>query len=329
MKTLTIENDLLKVQILPEFGGKIVSLRSVRTGEEFLLPPINEYAQVSPLADFSASDGGGFDECLPSVAACQSIAGESPISDHGDLWRIPWHVDSEGRTVVLHADATSRPLRLTRKATLEDATLILEYDLANLSDSPTSWLWSAHPLFQVAAGDRLVLPDEIEEVAVEYSASGQFERNASIPWPIATSLSGAVIDLSIVPERDETTALKLFARMRSSGWCALYRKELGQGLLVRFNPNVLPYAGLWICAGAWPSVGTAKQYTVAIEPTTSDSDSLISVAQRGTSRTLNARELFSWRVEFQLIGATQSIDFDDFSIGVGRTPSQPGQKTKW
>jgi hypothetical protein len=66
-KTLLLENDLLQVRILPAFGGKITSLRSVRTGEEFLLSPLKDYRRVSAAADFSESDGGGFDECLPSV----------------------------------------------------------------------------------------------------------------------------------------------------------------------------------------------------------------------------------------------------------------------
>lgn len=46
-KTLLLENDLLQVRILPAFGGKIISLRSLRTGEEFLLPPLQDYRRVS------------------------------------------------------------------------------------------------------------------------------------------------------------------------------------------------------------------------------------------------------------------------------------------
>jgi hypothetical protein len=314
MRTLTLENDLLMVRILPEFGGKIVSLRSVRTGEEFLLPPLNEYAHVSPMADFSTSDCGGFDECLPSVAACASIAGEPSISDHGDLWRVPWHGDSEEDGVVLHAESTSRPLRLTRKATLEDATLVLEYDIVNLSAAPTNWLWSAHPLLRVAEADRIVLPDEITKVSVEYSAGGFFASGTSIPWPIATSLSGIAADLSRVSEKDGKTAHKLFARLGGSGWGALYRRGLGQGLVVRFDPKVHPFLGLWICCGAWPSIGEARQYTVALEPTTSDRDCLESAMHNGTSRTLNAGEHFHWRLDFQLIGASEPVDFETFSI---------------
>jgi galactose mutarotase-like enzyme len=314
MKTLSLENDLLKVQFLPEFGGKIVSLCSTRTGLEFIHPSLNEYAHVSPSADFSAGDGGGFDECLPSIAACERIAGEPSIPDHGDLWRVPWHVDAKDGAIVLHAESTSRPLRLTRKATLEDATLVLEYDVVNFSDTPTSWLWSAHPLLQVHAGDRILLPDEIEKVAVEYSAGGLFEKGTSIPWPIARSPSGSSTDLSKVPAKDGVTAHKLFAHMGKSGWGALFRSEFGQGLVVRFDPNALPFMGLWICAGAWPSIGVAKQFTVALEPTTSDADSLDAAVRNGTSRTLNAQEHFRWRLNFQLLGASEPVDFESFSI---------------
>src|SRR5271170_2783442 len=152
-QSLSLRNDLLQVRILPAFGGKITSLRSALTGEEFLLLPLQGYHRASSTANFAESDGGGFDECLPSVASCESIAGEAPIPDHGDLWRISWNVDSQDEGIVLRADATSRPLRLTRRATLQGASLVLDYELLNLSDYPTTWLWSAHPLLRVDAGD--------------------------------------------------------------------------------------------------------------------------------------------------------------------------------
>src|SRR5260370_29606492 len=104
MEPLSLRNELLQVRFLPAFGGKITSLRSVRTGEEFLLPPVSGYRRVSPSAGFSESDGGGFDECLPSVASCEGIAGELPVPDHGDLWRLMGPFESKNRTLSLQAD---------------------------------------------------------------------------------------------------------------------------------------------------------------------------------------------------------------------------------
>src|SRR5260370_26436409 len=142
MEPLLLQNDLLQVRFLPEFGGSSPSLRGVRAGEEFLLPPLSGYRRVSPSDGFNESDGGGFDECLPSVASCEAIAGALPVPDHGDLWRLKWRVDSKDAAVVLHADALSPPLRFTRRATFEGSSLVLGIYLTNLSDLPTVW-----PLF--------------------------------------------------------------------------------------------------------------------------------------------------------------------------------------
>jgi galactose mutarotase-like enzyme len=312
MKRLSLENYLLRIEVLPSIGGKIISLQSVRTGEEFLLPPIKPYNHGSSTAEFNESDGGGFDECLPSVASCESTGGLPPVADHGDLWRQPWEIDSQDGAIVLHADATSRPLRLTRKASLHGASLVLDYELVNLSDEPTSWLWSAHPLLRVAAGDRILLPDKVQKVSVEYSAGGVFEKDSFINWPTAQSQQTGSNDLSKVGECDGITAHKLFAQMEPDAWAALYRTEISQGIVVRFDGRALPFLGLWICLGAWPDFGTAKQYTVALEPTTSNADSHLTATKNGTAGSLAPREKLQWKLEFHLLGASDPIDLDDF-----------------
>ncbi|HEY4049522.1 MAG TPA: hypothetical protein VGM27_21880 [Acidobacteriaceae bacterium] len=320
---LWLRNDVLQLGFLPEFGGKIASLRSARTGEEFLLPPLGDYKQVSPSANFSENDGGGFDECLPSVAACESIAGEDPVPDHGDLWRQAWHVDFEGDSVVLHADSASRPLRLTRRASLHGSSLVLDYEIRNLSDASTSWLWSAHPLFRIDAGDRIVLPNDVERVTVEYSADRVFDRNTSLAWPNAESTSGVAVDLSEVGVKDGVTAHKLFAEMDQAGWGALYRGRINQGVVVRFDPSSLPFLGIWICSGAWPEEREAKQYTVALEPTTSNVDSLASAALNGTARQLEAEGVCNWTMEIELLGGISPVTFEHFCASAASTPSNP------
>jgi hypothetical protein len=313
---LSLQNELVQIRILPTFGGKISSLSSVRTGEEFLLPALNSYRHVSRTARFDEGDLGGFDECLPSVASCGSISGQPPVPDHGDLWRSKWHTDSYDRSITIHADAQSRPLRLTRRAWLDGPSLVLDYDLLNLSDSSTTWLWSAHPLLRVETGDRILLPDEIKEATVEYSAAGLFEKDSSIGWPHAQAASGAAIDLSTVGEKDGVTAHKLFVRVGKSGWAGLYRKRTGQGLVLRFAPSALPFLGLWISLGAWPEIGVEKQYTVALEPATSNGDSLVAAEQNGTARNVGARERCQWRLELQLLGTSSPLKFDDFRASV-------------
>lgn len=77
--------------------------------------------------------------------------------------------------------------------------------------------------------------------------------------------------------------------------------------------------GLWICLGAWPEDGVDKQYTVALEPTTSNTDSLALADGYGAARRLDARERYRWKLEFQLVGGSTSVNFNDFCVSAKLT----------
>ena len=127
------------VQILAAFAARSPPcVVCERGGVSAASPP--GYRHISTAASFSESDRGGFDECLPSVATCDSIADEPPVPDHGDLWRSTRRVVSKGDAIVLQGDAVSRPLRLIRLATLDGSSLVFEYDLVNLSERPATML---------------------------------------------------------------------------------------------------------------------------------------------------------------------------------------------
>src|SRR6201981_547220 len=90
-----LDNALLRLTIMPELGGKIVSLIRLASGREFLLqPPEPEraYRRRSYGGSFEVSETSGFDECAPTVAECQYP--EEPflarrLPDHGDIWCLP------------------------------------------------------------------------------------------------------------------------------------------------------------------------------------------------------------------------------------------------
>lgn len=85
------------LQMVPELGGRIISLRSLKTGREWCWhQPRPDWLWANDAGDpFSAGPQAGIDECVPSVAACQ-IKGRR-IPDHGEVWyrtgawiRRPW-----------------------------------------------------------------------------------------------------------------------------------------------------------------------------------------------------------------------------------------------
>ncbi len=296
--TRVLESALIRTEVAPALGGKFVSLRSKRTGTEWLLPPLKPYEESNSQAGFEGWDGGGFDECLPTVAPTKTAP------DHGEVWRHAWQEDPSNDSLLLRTAALNGALALERRAHLEGASLVLAYTLENRSPVPQSLLYCAHPLLQVEQGDRILLPAEVRDVMVEGSAGDRLGRRGDrIAWPNA----GSGDDLSLVGPPDGLQADKLFAGPLAEGWCALVRPSLDEGIELTFTSDTLPYLGLWICRAAWPASGPVKQYTVAFEPACAPCDSLADAERQETAWKLAPGERRAWTLRFRL-GTRREIE---------------------
>lgn len=319
---LTLESEALRIKIWPRMGGKIVSIvvrghgsRAGYDDRELLHPPIHPYKQATANSGFEDSDAGGWDECFPSVAAC-TVNGID-IPDHGDVWRKPWTASVKHDALSSHVTASSMPMRFSRWLSLDGPTMHLRYSVTNTGNAGADFLWSAHPLFQVQAGDRIVLPEGVHEVHVEASSADRLEAGDRSTWPLAALTRGGYLDLSLVGPEDGVTSHKLFAGPLSTGWCGLYRSALQMGIIMRFDPGHTPFAGLWISQGAWPkteddSPTRARQYAVALEPTTAPCDSLQHAIETGHAQHLQPLAELSWPVQFEVFGSHTAIRYEDF-----------------
>lgn len=292
--------------IIPAYGAKIASLKF--RNQELLHPPLAPIGPRTGTMPFDGADASGWDECLPSVAACDvpTAAGPTHIPDHGDLWRVEWKVlASDAHSITLAGSCFSLPLTLERMLALtETATgvrLSLNYKLTNTGAHKVPWSWAAHPLFNVALGDRIVLPDSIHTLRLEGSGGNRLgSAGDEKQWPIAELSNGSHTDLSWVQDPASGIGDKLFAGPLSApdAWCALERPSAGVRLRVTFDADVTPYLGLWICYGGWPDRPGPKQNCVALEPSTAPVDSL---AQQGPwSRTLGPGESFTWPMHVEI-----------------------------
>ena len=306
-----IENVLIRsgacaVIVLPQFGGKIAS---IRIGEQELLQqPLAPIAPRTRTMAFDAGDANGWDECLPSVAACsvETEGGIAEIPDHGDLWRVDWLPKiNEANSVTYRGECFSLPLRLERTLTLTEHatrwTLNLDYSVTNLSSERVPWSWSAHPLFAIEEGDRIVLPESLKSLRLEGSGGGRLGKNGdSVAWPMARLADGSRVDLSVADAPDSGIGDKLFAGPLSTSqtWCELVRPSAGVRIRVSFDDKATPYLGLWICYGGWPEKPGPKQVCVALEPATAPVDSL---AVTGPwSRVLEPGDCFSWPMDVEI-----------------------------
>ena len=304
------------VTVLPQFGGKIASIRVL--GRELLQAPLSPITTRTHTMAFDHGDASGWDECLPSVAACsvKTAAGVAEIPDHGDLWRVVWEKHAEANkaqgpagthrnSLTLFGKCFSLPLEVERKIELREAErgwrLDLSYRVRNCGKYLVPWSWAAHPLFVCEQGDRIELPKTIESLKVEGSGGKRLgEGGNTVSWPIAKLRAGGNADLSVVDRSDSGIGDKLFAGplKGEENWCALERVSAGLRIRVQFDAAATPYLGLWICYGGWPEKPGPKQVCVAMEPSTAPVDSLAVTGR--WSRELAPGESFSWPMQVEI-----------------------------
>lgn len=313
LERATIKSKRLHAVVLPALGGKIASLRWLPRNVELLQIPLAPYAQRTADMSFDEGDASGFDECLPSISECDvpTPHGSVHVPDHGDFWRLPWTFRRQDSSIWMEATGVSLPLRFERVLRLADSTglskvakhsdpeaLSIEYLVQNNGASPTQYIWSAHPLFTVDPGDRILLPESVTQVRVEGSARQRLgEPGGIIAWPRTKSRTGEDVDLSIAGKIEDEIGDKLYAIAPPEGWAAIERLGRGVRIEVRFDPTQVPYLGLWLCFGGWPEGKEVRQQCVAVEPCMAPVDSLAAAVEGRWAKRLGPGEMHRWRMQ--------------------------------
>jgi hypothetical protein len=284
---VTIENEQLKLDIWPQFGGKVTSIIDKADGYELLfgypaeLPTRCQYG--APYADGWYA---GWDECFPSLSAraypmhpYEGIA----IPDHGELWSLPTTAvpTRDGITTVWHGLRFG--YRLTRKLFLDGPTIQAEYTLVNLAPFEFRFCWAQHALLS------MVSPVEVE--------LGDVELLTGAHWPRLDERTR----FTRSDELPAGQAWKRYSRDPIAAPARLNYVDRRRTLEINYTSEAgLPaYWGIWINAGSWEG-----HHHLAHEPTTAHSDDLaISVADNTAGRDASLGRT-SWQTTMRVGAAT-------------------------
>jgi len=174
----------------------------------------------------------------------------------------------------------------------------IAYTVTNIGVADVSMLYACHPLFAVDTGDRICLPPEVTRMRVDYDRGGRIGAKGDvIAWP--EPVTGVLLDET--QAADAGVAVMLYTERLLHGVCGLYRSRARQGIVMRFDPAVLPFLGVWLCYGGWPEQpGYPKQYAVAMEPTFASVNTLAAAQRNGQSRLLRPGEAVQWEIVFEV-----------------------------
>jgi len=253
---------VLSLEVLPELGGKIASLRDRVTGREWLWT--NPHLARRPARPGESyvehHDTGGVDECLPDV--------------HGELWSCAWTVERSTKSELVlsvHGQSRSYLLRRTLRLAPDAARLELAYELESQDAREIPFVYCLHALFAVEPGMRIEIPFATPIGVVPDPRAPGFQ-----PWAAKRFLPAA------------------------RGEAGLVSADGREALRLRFDPAELPFVGLWQNYGAWSGAGTPPYFNLALEPGVGDDDALEEARAHGSHGVLAPGGRRRWWIALEL-----------------------------
>jgi hypothetical protein len=262
---IQIESSALRIDVLPEVGGKIAQIQDKVSRHDLLVPPQRPYRPIPINGDWLEHDTSGMDDCFPNVAA--GVYPDPPwagakLPDLGEWTHLQWAVERTGaRELVMRAEGHALPYTATKTIRFADErTLCFSYEVLNRAQNPLRYLWSAHPLIAVGEQFELEFPPGDLRFRLFPSAPDRFT------WP---NFKGTQISSEWIPSG---ATLKIFVTGFSAGSCGLVLPN--HTLRFSFDPNVLPAVGIWFNNFGFPREGGQPFRCIAVEPCTTPSDLL-------------------------------------------------------
>jgi galactose mutarotase-like enzyme len=311
LRSVVLENQSLRVIILPEAGAKIWQITYKPLDADLLWN--NPRIQPARLPSNSRYDdvwSGGWDELFPNDEV-SVIEGES-YPDHGELWTGEWDAEPWSRadevgvrlryTTPISSIEVEKTIRLRRN----QPRIEFQHRFTNRGRTAFPFLWKLHPAMAVSPQHRIDFPPM--QVVVEPAFPGTLAGAPEISqWPLIKTPSGDV-DLRRVTPEDARQLYFFYGTQMKGNWCALTNAATGLACGLQFDPKVFPCCWLFATYGGW------RNYNVAVlEPCTGYPLNFEAMKAAARHRTLGPGESLQADVRFLVQEGLHSVGSIDDS----------------
>lgn len=298
-----LENDRVRVLIVPVLGAKIASIVDKVADHEWLAPPTNPVRERIYGDTFTDHDLGGWDEMFPTISACLSPHDASiELPDHGEVWSMPWQTLAQSDThQTLHIRGRSLDYDLTRSMTLLENGFRLNYTLENRTDRSMPFLWAGHPLFKGTPDTKIGLPAGVESVINVADHPRLGKPDTKLAWYEAQLADGGLIALNQVGMPTLRDYRKFYTppeQAIDTAW--LSQTDIGRAIHLIWDAQVAPYLGVWVDEGTY-----TRTTTIALEPATGYYDALSLAQANERITTLDAHASCQWWLEAHLVSQSE------------------------
>jgi len=306
-RAVTLENERLRVTVLPEHGAKVWGFIS-KAADRDLLYHHPRFDVRAPVFGSNADDWwtGGIDEILPTGAP--STVGGERLPFLGEFWSQAWQyeVESTGPDVArvhLWAQGIITPLRIDKWLELRPGEAVVRgrHRVENVGFGQVDFMWGIHPGFAIRPGGRVQAPAR-SAVFWEGAPDPGVGQGFRYAWPDFPTGSGSVIDLSVARAPNPPSWDLHFLTDLRAGWLAVTDPQSRSGMALTFDPAVFPAVWLWGVYGGWRGA-----YTVALEAHTSWPPKLDEAIEAGTNLSLQPMESLETNVHYIAYEGLRSV----------------------
>lgn len=286
--SITIENEQIRMVIVPSLGAKLVSLIYKPSGKEWLIDSGERpFRQPEYGSSFGEWDMSGWDECFPTINECPWEMDKSiNLPDHGEIWSLPWTYRIEENEVICSVESQLLSYQFTRSISFYSSNKVrMNYRVVNKSDQPIPFLWVPHPQLAVTEPTRILLPESMSEMLCVYEGH-RLKNGETYAWD----------DISLIYPAVTGDGRKFYYEGQvPASWTGLYGQESENFLIVSVPKDRVPYLGVWMDEGMFND-----RVTCALEPSIGYYDSLNMAVSNGTAQTIPAHDSFEWYVDIDL-----------------------------
>jgi hypothetical protein len=310
LKTVHMENDLIKVGILADKGADIYEFVYKPKDLDFMWHSFKGVIDPRSVVASSEHPGGGFLDCyeggwqelFPSISLpCEYKS--ATLGIHGEVAMPSWEYkvitdEIDEISILFWVRTTRMPFLLERKMVLRigDPTLYLSEKVTNEGTSELDFMWGHHPacgpVFLDDSCEILIDEGAISNVTFDWKGRRVAETEHS--WPNLKMGNGDDLDISKVMEPDAglimTLGISNFKKARYE--IKNNRKHISFGM--QWEKEVFPHIWMWGVYGGgqeYPWFGRA--YTLALEPWSSIPGDLNIAIENGETINIGAGQTIS------------------------------------
>ena len=311
-QAVILENELLKVVLLPGLGGKLWQLTHKPSGKELLW----QHPRMAPRpvafgASYDDHFFGGWDELFPNDVP--ETLGAEAMPDHGELWTLPWSFETRRTADEVEAQlwvetpVSNCRMEKTIRLRAGESKLRFAHRLTNLGRGELPYLWKLHAAVKADEHGRVDVGARSAYLE-DFGPPRTGKTGVSYSWPYASGEDGAVHDMRrCLPASSGVNEFQYLTEL-TGGWCAYTDTSSGVGIGLAFDTGVFRSCWLFATYGGWRGL-----QTVVLEPCTGTPISVNDGAAAGTHRTLAAGETLETEVVAVVYGglaAVTGIDAD-------------------